>query len=216
EEPVTLNLANCSAHAFFDTMLSPLELTLSANAASLIVTTQDVAESKPLIRIYFLEGLGEGLDNDPSSIRELIQSMVEPEIWSSRGSYFYSSIEPTIVSGDRPAFVISATLKAHLGIEKLLARLRQSPSPKPAMPEVVAGTSSNAPVPKKQKTPSAQDFDPFGAPGRFKPKKRNSDPFGGSSNGDPFGSPGKSDPFDGSAEKDPFGSSAGNDPFEPF
>ncbi|MEM6692258.1 MAG: sigma-70 family RNA polymerase sigma factor [Planctomycetota bacterium] len=25
EEPVTLNLANCSAHAFFDTMLSPLE-----------------------------------------------------------------------------------------------------------------------------------------------------------------------------------------------
>ncbi|MEM6692259.1 MAG: sigma-70 family RNA polymerase sigma factor, partial [Planctomycetota bacterium] len=144
-EPITFSLSNCSARDFLDSILAPLELALSVQSSVLRVTTADEAESQAFIRIYFLEGVGDGSADDLDSITGLIETTIHSDTWEALGGQ--STIAPFVISGERPALIVSTTMRTHREIEKLLAPLRQTPSSKKDSTSLPSRNLSEKPSP---------------------------------------------------------------------
>jgi hypothetical protein len=120
-EPVTLAIDNVKLQTAISLMLQPLDLTLTINGETLVVTTREAAEQRLLGRVYWLEGTGIA-SGDYESIIRTVQSAITPDTWEALGGP--STITP--VGSARPALLISTTLEVHRDIESLLQTLRQN------------------------------------------------------------------------------------------
>lgn len=95
--------------------LEPLNLTYIVHENSVEITTISSASQRPVIRYYDL-GYVQSDSKNLVSIIATIEQAVEPDSWRNSGGN--GSIMPI-----GQLLVVSATEKAHLGIEKLLYRL---------------------------------------------------------------------------------------------
>lgn len=103
--------------------LDPLKLTYIVHENSVEITAIDAASSRPVIRHYDL-GYIQSDSKNLASIITTIEQAVEPDTWINSGGY--GAIIPI-----GQLLVVSATEKAHLGIEKLLYRLSPQSASRP-------------------------------------------------------------------------------------
>lgn len=124
--------------------LDPLKLTYIVHENSVEITTIDAASSRPVIRHYDL-GYIQSDSKNLASIITTIEQAVEPDTWINSGGY--GAIIPI-----GQLLVVSATEKAHLGIEKLLYRLSPQSASQPVKTantlfgggETISPTKSNS------------------------------------------------------------------------
>ena len=95
--------------------IEPLNLTYIVHENTVEITTISSASKRPVIRHYDL-GYVQSDSKNLASIIATIEQAVEPDSWSKSGGN--GSIMPI-----GQLLVVSATEKAHLGIEKLLYRI---------------------------------------------------------------------------------------------
>ncbi|MFN7875776.1 MAG: hypothetical protein ACK5PB_10690 [Pirellula sp.] len=156
ETPITLqftgNLRTC-----LDVLLGPYELTYVINEAGLEVTTLADASTKPSIGVYDLSFVAADSEN-AKSILQAIGLTINTQ-----------GVLDMFMVGQM--LVVSATERAHVEIESVLARLAPSPSiPAPSTPAESAPESGNKMAPNDKKS---EIDDPFG---RSNPVGE--DPFG--------------------------------------
>jgi hypothetical protein len=102
-------------------LLDDLDLVITLQGETLVVTTADAEDSRLLHRVYWLEGTGIAA-GDEDALLELITTTISPEVWEQLGGP--STIAP--LRSSRPALVISTTFAVHQNIEQLLETLRET------------------------------------------------------------------------------------------
>jgi hypothetical protein len=121
DEPLTFVSEKTSLRSALDLMLHGDDLTYTVQGESLVITTEEEAESRMISRIYWLEGTGYA-HTDFDSVMETIQSTISPDIWESLGGP--STMVP--LHAVRPALVVSTTYTVHKAIEHFFDALREA------------------------------------------------------------------------------------------
>ncbi len=121
--------------------LEPLKLTYIVHENTVEITTIDIAKGRPVLRYYDL-GYVQPDSKNIASIVSTIEQAVEPETWLVSGGT--GSIMPI-----GQLLVVSATEKAHLGIEKLLYRLSPRSASEPVKTANIFPSGRETTSPKK-------------------------------------------------------------------
>lgn len=120
DQPVTCGFENVSLRSALNLVLQEHDLTYTVQGESLVITTDEEAESKMISRIYWLEGTGYA-DTEFDSVMKTIQTSISPQIWEQMGGS--STIVP--LGATRPALVVSTTYTVHEAIERFFDALRE-------------------------------------------------------------------------------------------
>ena len=127
DSPVTFSShSGATARASLEAMLEPMRLTWVVRHESLLVTTQEAANTMLIVRVYpvadlVLPGNGSPSQADFESLIELITSTIHPQSWDTVGG-------PGSIKGfsGSLALVFDQTRQVHEETEQLLAALRKS------------------------------------------------------------------------------------------
>jgi RNA polymerase sigma factor (sigma-70 family) len=121
--PITVSKKNVKLRSVLGDILErQVDLTYTVQNETLLVVSHEVAETRPLVRVYWLEGTGFPA-TDVSSLMDLIQTSIDIETWEAIGGP--STISP-MGNSIRPGIVVTTTYRTHHQIENLLSRLRDA------------------------------------------------------------------------------------------
>lgn len=121
DTPVDLSPSVTTYENVLREMITPLDLTLSIQGNSLLITTLDGSDENLLQRIYWLESTGFPR-GDYDTVMNVVQTTVAPDGWVSVGGMF--TIQP--LATKRPAVIVAANFDVHQNLDSLFKSMRLS------------------------------------------------------------------------------------------
>ncbi len=115
DQPVNIDVKDVTLESALNLMLRDLDLTVDVNNEVMLVTTIDVAEQNPTLRVYW--GKSKGLEFDESAIK-MIQQTIAPDSWENLGGP--GTIGLVQASDNAAGIVVSNTYLVHRKLERFL------------------------------------------------------------------------------------------------
>lgn len=115
DTPITCSLTNVTLHAVLRQVLEPFDLTYLIENEILLITTRDVAQSHPEVRVYNVDGLA--TEKSIDDLIKVIRSTCTPESWKTAGGF--GQIEKF-----QGRLVVRQSAEVQWEISRLLADLR--------------------------------------------------------------------------------------------